>query len=591
MAIALICSRCSKRYDLDDSLAGKRVRCKECAQVMRVPTEVPATSEEGYRPPPAAEVPKTLKGAYRPPPPVDDDDDRPPARSAPLRPTSSRPTPKRLKPQADLPPLVMAGLGLIAVLLVGATLFAVGLALARGRPDLAGLPLALLVAFVCAGAGVVSSLKLLFLMSRTSSLDRLACTIGLSIIALGALRIPLFGGKPNALNGLASLPYSAYVLYFVVRHWEDTWRLFCVNMAAVAGLILWSIFVPPYLTNSGRPGAAGSGFAQTGADQNMVEVIVTGVSSGGGSSVIGDKLRALLDHGGGYSAQSMPGDVFQYSVWPVRDPQAFADQITFGKVTELTGRRIVLVADPVSAEEIAAIKPREAPKPIARVPEAARVETKAEPEAERPVEPQPPAGADAITRALFGLKSSNNDKQKQAVQQLARMTPRNERRDEVQEGLRPLLDHHDTFLVHDVIKTMASWLTPETVPALIPKTTDHRFDVRWLALETLGKLRDPRAAEAIAARLKDDGIKSEPALRELGPAAEPAVIALLRSPDADVRRKACTVLKDIGGRETLTFMSKARPDPDTGVRMAAQEAMAAIAGRVGPLPKPAKAGR
>ena len=57
----------------------------------------------------------------------------------------------------------------------------------------------------------------------------------------------------------------------------------------------------------------------------------------------------------------------------------------------------------------------------------------------------------------------------------------------------------------------------------------------------------------------------------------------LRSPDADIRSKACRVLQEIGGRETLTFMQRARPDADMGVRIAAQDAMKAIVGRVGPL--------
>ena len=88
------------------------------------------------------------------------------------------------------------------------------------------------------------------------------------------------------------------------------------------------------------------------------------------------------------------------------------------------------------------------------------------------------------------------------------MTPADDRRDEVQAALQPLLNDEDGFFVNDVITVMAAWCSAETVPALIPRTTDSRFGVRWHAIETLGKLKDPRAAEAIAGRLKEDGIKS-----------------------------------------------------------------------------------
>ena len=78
-----------------------------------------------------------------------------------------------------------------------------------------------------------------------------------------------------------------------------------------------------------------------------------------------------------------------------------------------------------------------------------------------------------------------------------------------------------------------------------------------------------KAAEAIIERLKEDGHVVEDALKSMGSIAEPPLIALLRNPDADLRRKACEILKFVGTSATLKAMAKIPPDSDIGVRMAA----------------------
>ncbi|MGC8640120.1 MAG: HEAT repeat domain-containing protein, partial [Isosphaeraceae bacterium] len=97
--------------------------------------------------------------------------------------------------------------------------------------------------------------------------------------------------------------------------------------------------------------------------------------------------------------------------------------------------------------------------------------------------------------------------------------------------------------------TMARWRTEETVPALIKKLDDSRHGVRWKAAEILGKIGDARAAGPLAEHLKQDSIATDEALRKLGPAAEPALIALLQNPDADLRRQACDFCATWAGRK------------------------------------------
>jgi HEAT repeat protein len=105
--------------------------------------------------------------------------------------------------------------------------------------------------------------------------------------------------------------------------------------------------------------------------------------------------------------------------------------------------------------------------------------------------------------------------------------------------------------------------------------------VRWEVIKILGELGDARAAGPIAERLKEDDIVADPALRRLGPAAEPALIELLKSPEAILRMKACRILRVVGGKDTLEFMKSAKADPDLGVRNEAALTMKTIFARIG----------
>ncbi len=171
---------------------------------------------------------------------------------------------------------------------------------------------------------------------------------------------------------------------------------------------------------------------------------------------------------------------------------------------------------------------------------------------------------------------------KDGITRLRRITP-NDHLEEVVAAILPLLDHDDGFLVNDVIQTLEIWRSPQAVPKLIERANDDRFFVRKQAIKTLGKFKDARAAEPIAAHLKEDGFEAADALKAIGPAAEPALIARLTDSDSDIRRRACEILKYVGGTETLRAMKALPADPEFSVRVAANEAMKQIIQRVGPL--------
>jgi hypothetical protein len=530
MTITFACPGCAKRYEVDTAMAGKRAKCKQCGHAMTVPAasgSTPSSDPYGLADEPMAARP--VRGHAARPAPADEIDQ-------PAPPTRARPRATRTvrTANAGLPLSVKALLTLLGGLLAVSFVGLVVIGLAEGKPALVLVALEMFVACAFAGLAGVSNLKIVFMASAE--------------------------GRRTGRGFLFS-PF--YVLDFVVRHWEDTKGLFLAWVTGLAGLVLWSIFVLPHVKAVGGPGARG------GSGQS-VELIVTEVPDGDARAVFQEKLKALSDRFGvtSMSGSSESGKPDRIVLSPVRDPRAFAAAITFGTVTSVWGREIHVTAAPVSAEEIAAQKARQAEADADRQGDVAA----------RPAGPALPTDAAAVTQALSDLKSSDPGKQKEAVQRLARTAP-DERRAEVVAALRPLLEDKDFFLASDVIKTLTVWNTPEVVPALIAMLPDEQH--RDQVIKALGTLRDPRAIEPMLAYLKTSGFQVEDALRKLGPDAEPALINRLRDADPAVRRQACVILEHVGGAKTLAFMQSAPPDPDASVRMAAQDAIRTIAARNG----------
>ncbi len=196
-----------------------------------------------------------------------------------------------------------------------------------------------------------------------------------------------------------------------------------------------------------------------------------------------------------------------------------------------------------------------------------------------PLNIDPSAGP--VDKALFDSRSKDGFKARDAIKSLAVGVPE-DRKSEVARALLPLLEVNDVFTVSVTMKTLSALKAPEAVPALIAKLDDEQH--RREAMQALGRLGDPGAAEAIASRLKVGWPAATEALIALGPAAESAVIPALRDPDAFARRQACEVLSKIGTAETVKAMRALPADSDGVVRMKANETMREILSRVGPVP-------
>ncbi len=154
-------------------------------------------------------------------------------------------------------------------------------------------------------------------------------------------------------------------------------------------------------------------------------------------------------------------------------------------------------------------------------------------------------------------------------------------RADVAKTLEGLLDTDDRFFRADVAKTLVTIAGPDNVPALVHFLQVEDAFGRNEVMDFLVTLKDPRAAEVIAAGLTKDRDRAAQALMGLGSPAEPAVLPYLNHQDPGVRQKACEVLSQIGTKASRAALQKAALDQNEGVSRAAQGALSAIANRRG----------
>lgn len=194
----------------------------------------------------------------------------------------------------------------------------------------------------------------------------------------------------------------------------------------------------------------------------------------------------------------------------------------------------------------------------------------------------PPPNADAVAKAIHRLKSPDANKRREAARRLKDSLP-DQRRAEVVKALAPLLNDSDVFTRQFAIEALGVWGDKDTVPLLISAMQGR--ETRHEAMNALARIKDERAAEAIAARLEEFGdlLLAAQALKKMGPIAEKAVLARLNHGEFQVRIMVCEILTVIGTKQSIAPLEKvvdAGKDPFAGqdhlVAMRAKETLKAI---------------
>jgi HEAT repeat protein len=182
---------------------------------------------------------------------------------------------------------------------------------------------------------------------------------------------------------------------------------------------------------------------------------------------------------------------------------------------------------------------------------------------------------------LADLKSPNATRQRIALSRLASMEV-SEPNEEVCRALTNALTAAEWPTRQLAARALANWGGTEALPALRSALADPEFSVRWAAIEAVGRFKDAQAAQPLAQLLCDSSctMKAHQALVAIGPTAEDAVLKIFAQRDADCRRAACRVLKEIGTQRSLPALTAAAKDADGITVMLAKEAIQTIELRV-----------
>ncbi len=198
---------------------------------------------------------------------------------------------------------------------------------------------------------------------------------------------------------------------------------------------------------------------------------------------------------------------------------------------------------------------------------------------------RPPATtpAEQITRALEDLRGGTIFARREAVKQLRKIDVDPDRQAEVAKTLTDLLIDNDHWLKEDAAAALETWAVAGSVTPLVRFLQDAGLgdaNAKRYAMRALARLRDPSAAKAITQQLfTRDAPAAIQALKEMGPAAEPAVIALLDHQDPAIRREMCGVLEEIGTANSIPELRRCAGDRVAGVKEAARSAILAISAR------------
>jgi hypothetical protein len=131
------------------------------------------------------------------------------------------------------------------------------------------------------------------------------------------------------------------------------------------------------------------------------------------------------------------------------------------------------------------------------------------------------------------------------------------------------------------VKGLVIWGGKFSVPILLKMLDDVHGSDQEEIIKALGDLKDPQAAVALTARLGDffTHDAAYAALKQIGSAAEEALLAAAPSDDPKICLSAINLLGEVGADKSFPLLRQAQSSKNPEVRSAAKDAMKKIAAR------------
>jgi hypothetical protein len=205
--------------------------------------------------------------------------------------------------------------------------------------------------------------------------------------------------------------------------------------------------------------------------------------------------------------------------------------------------------------------------------------------AEKESKPLDPSDPKYYEQLADRMMSDNHWHQADAIKVLLHAQPSQvaspETRAKIARGFKQLAEDDRSSQHREAVKGLVVWGGKYSVPILL-KLLDGTDT--WIVddvIKALGELQDPRAGDALAARLGDffHGRAAYSAMKNMGPAGEDALIRVAPSPKADICIAAINLLGEVGTEKSLPILRKGVTSRNLEVRMAAKTAIGKIAER------------
>jgi HEAT repeat protein len=198
---------------------------------------------------------------------------------------------------------------------------------------------------------------------------------------------------------------------------------------------------------------------------------------------------------------------------------------------------------------------------------------------------------------LNDLKSGDPYRIQMAVDRLANAQA-DDKPEDFSKVLAFLLNQSDAWLRKSAAEALVIWATPDAEDALIEASRSTDDSISIPSIKALGKIKTAKAAESVAEYICKYAVRDTPQaaktiFKTMGPVAEDAIIAHLNYQDKSqfeklsyhgkwVRRNACRVLGECGGKKALEALQDFVQKSPKDEAEEAEKAIAAIQRRLNP---------